>query len=520
MSICERPRKRSVSDAPPSSVSNRYVLSIRTHGSSPRRRASSSLRRVSSFSAVSSSSRAASHSLRVPVLCLVIVVSPRISGVGSFLDATTLSHGDRDDGSDKCGGIPLDSLITAAAQALASGDPLGALNRVALRGDAPALALRGIAMAQLGDLVRAKALLRRAARAFGPNEAVARARCVVAQAEIALVSRDLGWPAKALDAARATLEAHGDRVNAAYARCLEVRRLVLIGRVDEAEHALADFDPTPFPPALRTAHELVIAGIAMRRLQTKAARAALARAERAAIDARIPALTAEVESASRLLKAPAARLIASGEERPLLLEDVEALLASKAFVVDACRHVVREKSTVVSLAKRPVLFAIARALGEAWPGDVSRDALVACAFGSKHADESYRVRLRVEVGRLRSVLRTVAAVSATKRGFALAPRRAREVVVLARPLLEENDDEHGVEYSAVLAFLADGESWSSSALALALGMSQRTVQRALDSLAAAGKVQWFGRGRARRWMTPPGPGFTTILLLPAPLPID
>jgi len=250
----------------------------------------------------------------------------------------------------------------------------------------------------------------------------------------------------------------------------------------------------------------------MRRLRTKPARAAVARAARAASQARIPALTAEVESASLVLNTPAARLIASGGERVLRLEEVEAVLASNAFVVDACRHVVRRASTVVSLATRPVLFALARALGEAWPGDVPRDALVARAFGSKLADESHRARLRVEVGRLRTVLRTLAHVSATKRGFALAPRRAREVVVLAPPVEEE--------HAWVLAFLADGESWSSSALALALGTSQRTVQRALDSLEAAGKVQSFGRGRARRWMTPPVVGFTTTLLLPAPLLTD
>jgi tetratricopeptide (TPR) repeat protein len=406
----------------------------------------------------------------------------------------------------------MDSLITAAARALAAGDPLGALKRVALRDDAPALALRGIAMAQLGDLVRAKALLRSAARAFGTKEAVARARCVVAEAEIALVSRDLGWPAKALDAARATLEQHGDRVNAAHARYLEVRRLLLIGRLDEAERALAELDPAPFPPASRAAHELVVAGIAMRRLRTKTARAALARATRAAHHAGIPALTAEIESVSLVLSTPAARLIARGEERPLLLEEVEALLASGALIVDACRHVVRDEGTVLSLTSRPILFALARGLGEAWPGDVSRDALVARAFGAKLADESHRARLRVEVGRLRTVLRPLAGVSATKRGFALVPRHAREIVVLAPPV----EDEHG----AVLAFLADGESWSSSALALALGASQRTVQRALDALAAAGKVQPSGRGRARRWMTPPVPGFTTTLLLPAGLPLD
>ena len=286
----------------------------------------------------------------------------------------------------------MDSLITAAARALARGDPLGAMNRVALRDDAPALALRGIAMAQLGDLVRAKALLRSAGRAFGPKEAVARARCIVAEAEIALVSRDLGWPAKALDAARATLEGHGDSVNAAHARNLEIRRLLLIGRLDEAERTLAGLDPTPLPPASRAAHELVVAGIAMRCLRTKTARAALARAERAARHARIPALTAEVESASLVLNTPAARLIARGEERLLLLKEVEAILASKALVVNACRHVVRDPRTVVSLASRPVLFALARALGEAWPGDVPRDMLVARAFRAKHADESHRAR--------------------------------------------------------------------------------------------------------------------------------
>jgi hypothetical protein len=372
----------------------------------------------------------------------------------------------------------------------------------------PALALRGIAIAQLGDFVRAKALLRRAGRAFCPKEAVARARCVIAEAEIALASRDLGWPAKALDAARAALEEHGDRVNAAYAHYIDVRRLLLIGRIDEAERRLTTLDPTLFPPVSRTIHELVVAGIAMRRLHTKAARVALARAERAARQAGIPALTAEVENASLVLNRPAARLIARGKERLLRLQEVEALLASKSLVVDACRHVVRRARTVVSLARRPVLFALAHALGEAWPGDVSRERLVARAFGAKLADESYRVRLRVEVGRLRTVLRTLAGVRATKRGFALAPRRAREVVVLARPFEEP--------HAAVLAFLADGESWSSSALALALGASQRTVQRALDSLATAGKVQSFGRGRACRWTTPLVPGFTTILLLPTP----
>ena len=403
----------------------------------------------------------------------------------------------------------MDSLITAAARALAAGDPLGALKRVALRDDAPALALRGIAMARLGDFARAKVLLRRAARAFGPREAVARARCVVAEAEIALVSRDLAWPAKTLEAAGATLEEHGDRLNAAHARHLTVRRLLLIGRLDEADRALADLDPAPLPPASRAAHELVVAGIAIRRLRIRTARAALAQAGRAARQAGIAELAAEVQSAARILDTPAARLIAQGKERPVLLEEVEALQASQVLVVDACRHAVWHAGIVISLATRPVLFTLARALGEAWPSDVSRGALIARAFRGKAADESHRARLRVEVGRLRSALEAIAGVNATEQGFLLVPRGAREVVVLAQPV----DDQH----SAVLALLADGESWSSSALALALDASQRTVQRSLDELAGAGKVQSFGQGRARRWMTPPVGGFTTTLLLPVAL---
>jgi len=403
----------------------------------------------------------------------------------------------------------MDSLITAAARALAAGDPLGALNRVALRDDAPALALRGIAMAQLGDFVRARALMRSAARGFGAKEAVSRARCVVAEAEIALVSRDLGWPARTLDAARATLEAHGDRINAAHARYLEVRRLLLIGRLDEAELQLAGLAPAALPPALRAGHELVVAGIAMRRLRAQAARAALDRARQAAQRAAIPALTAEIDSATLVLDTPAARLIESGEQRLLRLDDVEALLATPTLVVDACRLVVRDGTRLISLESRPVLFALARALAEAWPKDVARATLLARTFNAKHIDESHRARLRVEIGRLRRTLRTMADVTATRDGFALSPLCARAVV-----LAPTVDNAH----AAVLACLADGESWSSSALALALGTSPRSVQRALDQLAAAGKAQWFGRGRARRWMTPPVPGFPTSLLLPAPLP--
>jgi hypothetical protein len=406
----------------------------------------------------------------------------------------------------------MDSLITAAARALAAGDPLGALKRVALRDDAPALALRGIAMAQLGDLARARVLVRKAARAFGSKEPIARARCIVAEAEIALASRDLRWPSRSLEAARLALEAHRDGANAAHARYLEIRQLLLMGRLAAAERLLAELDPKALSPALRTVHELVVAGIAMRRLQARLARQALARAERTARVAGIPALTAEVETALLVLNAPVARSIARDEERVLLLDDVEALLASNALVVDACHHAVRDGRTTVTLTTRPVLLSLARTLAEAWPADAPRELLIARAFRTKRGDASHRARLRVEIGRLRTVLRELAEINATQRGFALLPRRAREVVILARPVEEK--------HASVLALLADGESWSSSALAVALGESQRTAQRALDSLSRAGKIQSIGRGRARRWTTLPVPGFTTTLLLPPPLPGD
>ncbi len=407
----------------------------------------------------------------------------------------------------------MDSLITAAARALAAGDPLGALKRVALRDDPPALALRGIALAQLGDLARARELLRRAARAFGPREAVARARCVVAEAEIDLAARDLGRPPQALDAARRLLAARGDAANAAHAGLLEIRRLLLIGRLDAAERALRRFDPAPLTAASRAACELAVAAIAVRRLRTHEARAALSRAQAAASRAAMPALLAEVDVAARVLEAPAARLLAGGRERMLTLGEVETLLASDRLVVDACRYVVRRGGTIVSLASRPILFGLARALAEAWPGDVSRAALLGRVFRARETDDSHRARLRVEIGRLRRALAGLAGLAATAHGYVLHPAAAAAngrrgaVAVLAPPA----DEDHG----AVLALLSDGEAWSSSALALALGTSQRTVQRALDDLAARARVRAVGQGRGRRWTMPPLPGFTTPLLLPA-----
>jgi DNA-binding transcriptional ArsR family regulator len=405
----------------------------------------------------------------------------------------------------------MDALITAAARALAAGDPISALKRVALRTDAPGLALRGLAMAQLGDLNLAAELLRSAARTFGSREPLAQARCVVALAEIALVSRNLNWPTVALDTARGTLERHGDRLNAAHACLLQGRRLLLLGRVDEGERAMAALDVSALPETLQAMYELVVATIALRRVRTQAARSAFLRAEQAASRARIKSLQVEVLQAASVLSKPAARLIRSGEARPVRLDEVENVLASGAVIVDACRSVVRKGDHLIPLAGRPVLFELARVMAEAWPEDVPRHVLVERAFGTRLVDESYRSRLRVEVGRLRAVLGAMVGVTATRRGFTLVPTGSEEIVVLAQPV----DEKH----AEVLACLADGESWSSSALALALGSSQRTVQRALDALAREGKAESIGAGRSRRWISATTPGFATILLLPASPPM-
>jgi glycine cleavage system regulatory protein len=403
----------------------------------------------------------------------------------------------------------MDSLITAAARALAVGDTLGALQRVALRDDPPALALRGIAMAQLGEHPLARKLLRRAARGFGANEALARARCVVAEAEVALAMRDLGGSPRALAAASATLEAHADRANALQARLIAVRRLLLLGRLAEAASVLARLDARDRPPTLAAVAELAAAELALRSLESRTAQAALARARKAALRARVPALLAEVAEACAALDRPAARRLGAGGEQVLRLDEVSALISSGALVVDACRRGLRAGTAWLPLARRPVLFALACALGKVWPGDVDRQALIACAFRTRRPDDTHRARLRVEIGRLRALVKGLASIEATARGFVLRPHDGHAVVVLAPPI--DGDQ------ASLVALLSDGAAWSTSALALTLGASQRTVQRALVELEAAGRVRSIGQARARRWLAPPLAQFTTILLLPTAL---
>jgi hypothetical protein len=403
----------------------------------------------------------------------------------------------------------MDSLIAAAARALAGGDALGALKLVALREDPPALALRGVAMAQLGDYAVARDLLRSAARGFGAREPLARARCVVAEAEVALAMRDLRGSPRALAEAAAALEARADRGNALHARLIAARRLLLLGRLEEATAALARIDVNGSNPSLLAVAELAAAELALRSLNTATARAALARARQSAERSRVPALAAEAAEATTALDRPAARHVEAGRERLLGLADVEALHASGALVVDACRRGLRQGATWLPLARRPILFALALALGEAWPHGADRRVLIERAFRTRRPDDSHRARLRVEIGRLRALIKPLARIEATERGFELTPKH-KPVVVLKPPI---DGDE-----ASLLALLADGAAWSTSALALALDTSQRTVQRALVELEAAKRVRSVGRARAQRWLAPPLAGFTTILLLPASLP--
>ncbi|WP_284614715.1 helix-turn-helix domain-containing protein [Aquabacterium humicola] len=411
----------------------------------------------------------------------------------------------------------MDSLTSAAARALATGDPLGALKRIALRDDPPALALRGIAMAQLGEHARARELLKRAARGFGAHEALARARCVIAEAEVALAMRDFGASPRALDAAVATLDAHADRANALHARLIAVRRLLLLGRLDDAGAALAALQHPSLPPLLAAVAALAAAELALRSLRVDDARAALAQAQDAAARAKVPALQAEVAELRDTLQRPAARRRQRGRdsdaagEAPLRLDEVAALREAGTLVIDACRRSVRAGNVSLSLARRPLLFALVRALADAWPGDVDRAELILQAFRQRDADETHRARLRVEIGRLRALVAPLARVDATARGFALVPHDAARGVMTLLPPIDG-------EQASLLALLADGAAWSTSALALALGDSQRTVQRALVALEAEGRVRSIGRARAQRWLAPPLAGFTTILLLPAALP--
>ncbi len=399
----------------------------------------------------------------------------------------------------------MDSLLNAAARALAAGDPLSALNRVSLRQDAPALALRGIAMAQLGDHERARQLLKLAARRFGPQAPVAHARCLIAEAEVCLATRELHAFPRGLSEALETLAERADARNALHGRLLLIRRAILLGRLDTAAQGLEELDLQGAPPVLLAIAELSRAEVHQRRVQAGAALETLKRAHRYAAAAKISALKVEVEKALELAEQPAALLLSAGVERLLPLRDVESLFAGGTLVADGCRRALHQGTLSISLAKRPVLFALLSALARE-PAGVDRSALIWAAFAIKQGNESHRSRLRVEIGRLRKLVRSLCDIEATKAGFRLSPRAGAGVVVLLPPLPGEA--------AALQALLADGQAWSTSALALALGESQRNVQRSLAELEAKGRVRSVGRGRAQRWVAAPLSGFATTLLLP------
>ncbi len=360
-------------------------------------------------------------------------------------------------------------------------------------------------MAQLGELKTARALLRRAVRAFAPAERTERARCIAAEAEIALAVRDLRGLNPALNRARRTFEAMGDHENALHTALIAIRQQLLLGRVHEASETLSTLKMTTASAMLKARSELIAFEIALRKVKVIPAKAALEAARIAATQSGIAALCAEVQYAERAFQLPAARLVSAGRERPLVIAEIEALSTSEHLVVDACRRTARVHGVEVEFARRPVLFALLRTLAESWPGDATRELLCERAFRARRIDESHRARLRVELGRLRKELSTLAGVQATPSGFALVPHSG-SVLVLAPPV--ESDD------AAVIALMADGEAWSTSALALALDLSQRTVQRVLADLMAAGKARALGNGRTRRWLAASVSEFATMLLLP------
>lgn len=400
----------------------------------------------------------------------------------------------------------MDPMLVAAARALAAGAPLDALNQLAVRDDAAALALRGSALAQLGDLDPARRLLLRAARAFGRHDPMARARCEVALADVALAARDLQADADTLEAACVLLAGHGDPLNATHGRLLAARRLTLLGQPAAAAERLRPLEGMRMPPAWQAMQALVRAELALRCGCVSQALHALAVAQAAADSAAIPALSREVASARAQLALPAATLRRAGTATPITAAQIEALRAEPVWLVDLCRGSIHARGSQIALSSRPVLLALAVELAQAWPRAAARGRLIERLFRIARPDETLRARLRVEVGRLRALMPQGVAIAAQGDGYALRLAEGEHAAVLAWP----DDEPHGV----LLALLADGQLWPSSALALSSGLSQRSVQRGLDALAARERVQPYGRGRQRRWRIAPLPGFAPGLLLP------
>lgn len=400
----------------------------------------------------------------------------------------------------------MESQIHAAARQLAQGDPLGALGRVALRQDPPALALRGTAMAQLGALETATALLRRAERGFGLGEELNRARCTLARLEVAIAQRDFGFRERDFMEAHATFVRHGDESNGHLAQLLTARHQLLIGKITRAERSLDPLDFDALPSALAGLGRLLQARVAIRRIAARKAERLVALAAQHAAQSGISALEREIEQTRRVLKAPAGRVLSETGGQSLLLSDVERLLELPGLLVDACRRQLTFQRQTIGLSKRPVLFALIERLASEPRLEASREQLVRYAFESKACNESHRARLRVEIGRLRALLRGVAGITATRAGYQLLPHRSAAVRLLLPPLTGPHAD--------VLALLSDGQAWSTASIALALGKSQRSVQRACRALRSEAALVALGRGPYQRWLSASLQPIAPALLLP------
>jgi tetratricopeptide (TPR) repeat protein len=401
----------------------------------------------------------------------------------------------------------MDSALEHAARALARFEPLAALQGVALREDTEALALRGIALAQLGEFQSSRRLLDRASKGFGSREPLQRARCLLASAEVLLALRDTKAALRRLETALDAFQVSRDRDNTVFTRLQLARLFLLTGKLDECERALKRADVTRAAPSRRALHAMLRADLALRRSRIGEARIAFREAYRAARSARILPLLAEIERAQQALDSPVATLSTNSQERTLTRAELCTRSDRNELLIDAARKRIQSGDAAVELRSRPVLFALLLTLAERFPAGAARGELITNAFGMKRGSDSLRARLRVELARLRRLLRPFASIEATDLGFRL---RTEARVAVVKPLKSGPDD-------AVLALLVDGEAWPTSALATALGTSQRSVQRSLNALSARGAVRAFGRGRMQRWrLALASDSATSLLLLDAP----
>jgi hypothetical protein len=392
--------------------------------------------------------------------------------------------------------------MVQAARALAAGEPLVALGAVGRVESALGLTLRGIAYAQLGDLDLARTSLERGLAQAEDASTVARIRAALV--EVALGTGDPALAARGARTGADELDRLGDDRNAAMQRLVLARAEILLGHLDEARRAIDGVLRGALPPDVRAVAWLARAELGVRTVAASDARAALSRARRALARAPHPLLEREIAACDDELTRPVARLQRSGALREADLFEVERASGGALLLVDACRRLAVSAGITVSLARRPVPFALLLVLARAFPASVPRDELALRAFDVRRVNASHRARLRVEMGRLRKLLHGLgAAPVATADGYALTS--ARDVAVL----LALSDD----DAARVALLLGDGATWSAQRVAEHAGISKRTAQRALGALVARGVAVRFGRGRTVRYARAGAPIASRMLLL-------